>query len=288
MALPPKNINGIAACAGAGGLELGLSLLLPGYSTICWIERDAYAASALVARMEDQALDAAPVWSDIATFDGRAWRGKVDMLTAGYPCQPFSTSGRRQGVNDPRHLWPHVRRILHECGAPLLCIENVQGHVSLGLETVWRDLQEMGFRVEAGIFSAYEVGASHLRKRLFLLAYTDITILRNLAQSIAEGRQALHEKGSLSAWDSPGGGSLDASLYDGDRAGQGFFPPDAGDFAAWDLWLAAQPDLQPALAGSHDGLAHKLDRYRLTGNGVVPLEAAYALATLAANASQRE
>lgn len=212
----------------------------------------------------------------------------AQVTPGGYPCQPFSTSGRRQGVNDPRHLWPHVRRILHECGAPLLCIENVQGHVSLGLEAVCRDLQKMGFRVEAGIFSAYEVGASHLRKRLFLLAYTDIQILRHLAQSIAEGRQALHDKGGLPVRDSSGGGNLDASLYDGGGPGQGFFPPDAGDFATWDIWLAAQPDLQPALAGSHDGLAHKLDRYRLTGNGVVSLEAAYALATLATNASQRE
>lgn len=287
MALPPKKLNGIGACAGAGGLELGLSLLLREYSTVCWIERDAYAASTLVARMEDQALDEAPVWSDLATFSGGAWRGKVDILSAGYPCQPFSASGKRKGEKDPRHLWPHVRRVLHETGAPILWAENVQGHVSLGLDAVWRDLQDMGFQIEAGIFSAYEVGASHARKRLFLLAYADITTLRHLAEHIAEGRQALSGQGGVPVWDTLGGGSLDAALSDGHGPGQGLFPPDAGDFASWDIWLAAQPGLQPALAGADDGLAHKLERYRLAGNGVVPLEAAYAMATLAAAACRR-
>lgn len=281
VALPPPTYNGLALCAGSGGLELGLSLVLPGHRTVCWVERDAYAASSLVARMDDKALDEAPVWSDIVTFDGRPWRGKVDIISAGYPCQPFSASGKRRGAKDPRHLWPHVRRILEETGAQLLFAENVQGHVSLGLETVWRDLQDMGFQVEAEIFSANEVGAPHIRKRLFILAYAQYPFVRHMAEHITAGsKTAFCERGSSTGRPS-GGGNMDVIVPDGLGSGQGLFPPDAGDFAAWDTWLAAQPGLQPALVGADDGLANKLDRYRLTGNGVVPVEAAYALATLA-------
>ena len=86
--------RGLALCAGAGGLELGLSLALPGYRAVCWVERDAYAASSLVARMEEAALDDAPVWADLAAFDGRPWRGAVDIVTAGWPGQRERIRGR--------------------------------------------------------------------------------------------------------------------------------------------------------------------------------------------------
>ena len=73
---------GLSLCAGAGGLDLGLTLALPGYRTVGYVERDAFAASILVARMEGTVLDQAPVWDDIASFDGRPWRGAVDIVTA--------------------------------------------------------------------------------------------------------------------------------------------------------------------------------------------------------------
>ena len=97
-------LHGLSLCAGVGGLDLGLHIVCPGYRTVGYVEREAYAAAALVARMADKALDPAPVWDDLTTFDGRPWRGVVDILTAGYPCQPFSIAGRRLGEADPRHL----------------------------------------------------------------------------------------------------------------------------------------------------------------------------------------
>ena len=288
MALhPQKRFNGIALAAGAGGLELGVSLALPGYRTVCFVERDAYAAASLVARMADQALDDAPVWSDLAAFDGRPWHGKVDMLTAGYPCQPFSQAGKRLGEKDPRHLWPQVRRVLAECGAPLLFAENVLGHLTLGLDSVYRDLRAMGFEVEAGIFSAAEVGAGHIRKRLFILAYADHQPVRDLAEAILAGRAAGDRPGGLSTGHAHSGQGLDPALSDGHGPGPGDFPPHACEFDAWGSWLAARPDLQPAVSGSAAGLAFKMDRYRLAGNGVCPLAGAYALAALALAARKR-
>jgi DNA (cytosine-5)-methyltransferase 1 len=230
--------------------------------------------------MADAALDQAHVWSDVATFDGRAWRGKVDIVTAGYPCQPFSGSGKRLGDKDSRHLWPHVRRILEETTAPLLFVENVQGHISLGLETVWNDLQAMGYAVEAGIFSAAEVGASHLRNRLFLLAHADSRSVRDMARSVSAQWASGAVGWSPPSGDTHGGESLDAAIYDGHGESAGLFPPSPAAFGTWASWLAAWSDLQPAVAGGHDGLAFKMDRYRLTGNGVCPLAAAYAFCSL--------
>ena len=109
---------GLSLCSGAGGLDLGLGIAIPGYRTVGHVERETFAAATLVARMEDAALNHAPVWDDVATFDGRPVRGAVDIVTAGYPCQPFSVAGKRQGADDPRHLWPHVVRIIGNVSRP--------------------------------------------------------------------------------------------------------------------------------------------------------------------------
>ena len=114
---------GLSLCSGAGGLDLGLTIAIPGYRTLGYVERDSFAAAILVARMENAALDQAVVWDDVGTFDGRPWRGAVDFLSAGYPCQPFSVAGKRLGADDPRHLWPHVARIIGEVEPPFVFLE---------------------------------------------------------------------------------------------------------------------------------------------------------------------
>lgn len=163
-------LRALSLCAGVGGIDLGLAAAIPGFRTVCYVEREAFCAAILAARMADGALDDAPIWDDLSTFDATAWRGAVDLVTAGYPCQPFSEAGRRKGKEDPRHLWPHVARIIAECRPAYAFLENVPGHVSLGLRDVCADLRQMGYHVSAGIFSAAECGAPHLRKRLFILA----------------------------------------------------------------------------------------------------------------------
>ena len=168
-----RALFGLSLCAGAGGFDLGLHLALPDYRTVCYVERESYAASTLVARMEDAALDPAPVWDDVKTFRGKAWRGVVDIVHGGYPCQPFSIAGRQLGDKDPRHLWPDIARIVREIKPPLCFFENAGGHLRLGFEQVHDDLWRMGYRVKAGLFTAQEVGAPHKRERLFILAYRE-------------------------------------------------------------------------------------------------------------------
>ncbi|GAB6127291.1 DNA cytosine methyltransferase [Humidesulfovibrio idahonensis] len=291
MAFSPPSLYGLALCAGAGGLELGLHIAAPGYRTVCYVERDAHAASTLVARMEDQTLDQAPLWSDVRAFDGRPWRGSVDILTAGYPCQPFSLAGRQLGQADPRHLWPDVARIVDEVRPEWVFCENVIGHLHLGFDVVARDLEGLGYRVAAGVFSAREVGAGHFRRRLFILAHAVGLPVQASKWADCRGR-----KGQVRVQASDdtvrNGDRLDpvlavTALNPGTGAGAvdrdlPLFAPGPGDIAAWSDVLLRDSGLIPALPGDADGMAGWMDRQRLAGNGVCPLAAAYAWQTLSA------
>ena len=161
----------LSLCAGAGGLDLGIRLAVPDARLIVAVEIEAYACALLEARMREGILDDAAIWTDIKSFDGRPWRGMVDCIIAGYPCQPFSVAGKRLGDKDPRHLWPEVARIVDEIQPPICFFENVGGHLRLGFEQVHNDLQRMGYTITAGLFTAAEVGSTHKRERLFILAY---------------------------------------------------------------------------------------------------------------------
>lgn len=164
----PFNI--LSLCSGYGGLDLGVDLATGGASrVVCHVEREVFAAAILASRMAEASIPASPIWSDLRTFDGTAWRGAVDLVTGGYPCQPFSQAGKRLGDRDERHLWPDIARIIAEVEPGVVFLENVPGHLSLGFDAVCDDLHGMGFRVAAGLFSASEVGAPHRRERLFIL-----------------------------------------------------------------------------------------------------------------------
>ena len=123
--------------------------------------------------MEQGRIPQAPIWDDLRTFDGGPWRGSVDCVAAGYPCQPFSAAGQKRGAADPRHLWPEVARIVGECAVPLVFIENVARHLIAGFDVVARDLHGMGYQVAAMVCRAATVGAPHQRERLFALAVSD-------------------------------------------------------------------------------------------------------------------
>jgi len=220
--------------------------------------------------MQAGCLAEAPLWTDLASFDGRPWRGVVDTLTAGYPCQPFSRAGRRRGEDDPRHLWPHVCRIIGEVEPGVVFLENVLGHLTLGFPQVREDLEELGYRLTAGLFTAAEIGTSQKRQRLFILA-------RTLCPGLPHAEQralATHEEER--AVQGPTTAELPRPLF---PPGPGN-PYWAGRFEDDDPFAPGQSALcrlADGLAGDH---AHWL---RLLGNGVVPLQAAYAFCSLASS-----
>ncbi|WP_352988073.1 DNA cytosine methyltransferase [Mesorhizobium sp. M1233] len=179
MAVHPEHLNILSICTGGGGLDLGVELAIPGARSVVLVEREAFAVAQLVSAMEQGLLHPAPVWSDARTFDGQRWRGCVDGLIGGIPCQGHSLAGKKRGSLDERDLWSPARRIIVQARPWFVLIENVGGMLSpgdddiAGAERVWRDLRKLGFAVEGGLFTASEVGASHERERIFILGVAD-------------------------------------------------------------------------------------------------------------------
>jgi DNA (cytosine-5)-methyltransferase 1 len=163
----------LSFCTGYGGIERGIESVVGPVRTLAHVEIEAYAIANLVDKMESGEMVPAPVWTNVKTFPAKLFRGCVDILTAGYPCQPFSAAGKRQGKDDPRHLWPFIRKHVQTIKPAICFFENVEGHISLGLSTVISDLEEDGYTATWGIFSASEVGAPHQRKRVYIMAYRD-------------------------------------------------------------------------------------------------------------------
>ena len=252
-------MNGLALCAGIGGLELGLHIALgEQYKTVCYVEREAYAASVVVARMEEKTLDTAPIWDSLETFNGKPWRGVVDIVSAGEPCQPFSVAGQRQGKSDERYLWPHVERIIREVEPEFVFLENVAGAVDVRYEHK-AVLEGMGYRVEAGLFSAEEVGAPHQRVRVFMLAHYP-----GRRQSTWVERQQMPARGhggELAHDDKRGCGGFssgrirhdDAARRDNADGCLPNFPPGPSDLDSWRRILAERPELEPAVDDSEVG-----------------------------------
>jgi len=163
--------------SGYGGFSLGLRLAGLNTRTICYVEWDKYCQQVIQARIGDGHLDDAPIWDDIKSFDGRPWCGTVDILSAGFPCQPHSNAGLRKGAADDRNLFPDTLRIIGEVGPRLVILENVPGiNVGNGGRppyggTVVGELAEVGYDAEWRVISAADAGAPHLRNRWWLLAY---------------------------------------------------------------------------------------------------------------------
>lgn len=166
-------LHTLSLCAGVGGLDLGVRIARPDARCVAFVEREISAAASLVASMEAGRLHPAAVWSDLRTFDAGAWRGAVDCVLSGDPCQPNSVAGKRGGEDDERWLLDCVIDIFDQSGAHTLFRENVTGNADGQLAVAIPALERLGCRVAVGIFSAGEAGASHRRERLFILAHRD-------------------------------------------------------------------------------------------------------------------
>ena len=159
----------LALFAGAGGGILGGHLL--GWRTVCAVEHDAYAAGVLVARQNDGCLAPFPIWDDVCTFDGRPWRGRVDVISGGFPCQDISAAGRGAGITGERSgLWREMARIVGEVRPRYVFVENSPMLVSRGLTVVLGDLASLGYDARWGVLGAHDVGAPHKRDRIWIVA----------------------------------------------------------------------------------------------------------------------
>lgn len=189
-------LHTIELFAGVGmlgeGVRAGLGYLGIETRCVCYVEREAYAAAVLAARIESGALDPAPVWSDVCTFDARRWHGAVDCIVAGFPCQDLSVAGRRAGLDGARSgLFFEVLRIADDSGAELIVLENVAGIASATASVVDEaegelderaaarvvgELADRGWSAEWLTLSASDVGASHGRERWFCVAWRRVGV----------------------------------------------------------------------------------------------------------------
>jgi DNA (cytosine-5)-methyltransferase 1 len=166
-----EQMNELALFAGAGGGILGGHLL--GWRTICSVEWDAYAASVLLSRQNDGVLPPFPIWDDVQTFDGRPWRGRVDVISGGFPCQDISAAGKGAGITGEKSgMWFHMARIVGEVRPEYVFVENSPMLTTRGLGTVLGDLASLGYDARWGVLGAVDVGAPHQRDRIWIVAYS--------------------------------------------------------------------------------------------------------------------
>lgn len=299
-----KELKHISLCTGYGGIDLGLKRALTAIRTVCYVEIESYAIQNLVTKIEAGHLDAAPVWSNLKTFNWGLFSGKVDLLSGGFPCQPFSSAGRRKGSEDPRHLWPYIKDGIKRLGKPtFIFLENVEGIISSKLRGdewsdpegtpvllhVLRELERMDYKATAGVFSASEVGAPHQRKRVFILA-----IRNELKQSgyhyvngLVQSSETTEQR---TAWPASRGESQ--RLWEPPRVTKGELD-DTICKKSQGRTEQSPNEIKPEVGRNTNGIADRLDNeklyesgdsrtdeLRLLGNGVVPHTATRAFRTL--------
>lgn len=185
--------------SGAGGGLLGTTHLL-GWKTVCYVEWDKYAIEILKARIKDGYLHDAPIWDNVFTFDGRPWAGCVDVVSAGFPCQPFSVAGKGMAEDDPRNGWPATLRIIREVRPVYAKLENVPGLISKPyFRTILGELSEAGFSFEWDCISAAEVGANHKRERVWIVAYSESNREWRMAMEREQNKEDAHAHGKGSS-----------------------------------------------------------------------------------------
>ena len=292
----------LSVCTGIGGLDIGfdegLRYIGGEPRTVCMVEREAFCVSILAKQIEEGRMDSAPIWcgdlQDLPTEE----LPRIDWIIGGYPCQPFSNAGSRLGEDDPRHLWPIIRKQIDTLRPSGVFFENVSGHLTLGLRSVLRDLGERGFVCAFGLFTAEEVGAPHRRERVFILG---------MADSNSERLRSRHEKqrrGSDQSESSSDVGAqspivADTSFKRGQRSeheleiafGNGQGGKDTTTDCEADYRWPSRPSeqqhdgepartLEPRMGRDADGLPDRVDRIRSLGNAVVIPQARKALIML--------
>lgn len=233
--------------AGAGGGILGDLLL--GHQPVCAVEINGYCQQVLAARQQDGQIPWFPVFADVTQFDGTPWRGVVDIVAGGFPCQDISVAGRGAGIDGERSgLWSEMARIIREVRPEYAFVENTPALTGRGLYRVLGDLAEMGFDAEWGVLGARDCGAPHRRDRLWILAHADSVSMQRMEQ---ESESSWHKRST--------------GLHSG-----------AGGIREWHDWPA-----EPSVGRVAHGVAHRMDRLRALGNGQVPRVVAAAWRRLA-------
>jgi len=159
-------MNELSLFTGVGGGVLGTCHI--GLTPVCGVEIDPYCREIIKMRQNEGTLPLFNLYNDIKQFDGWHLSGTVDIVTGGFPCQRFSTAAR--GMNNAEDLWPEMLRVINQCNPEYVFAENV---TKKAIQKAGEDLVKMGYKAEAIPLSAKDLGADHVRRRYWLLAYAD-------------------------------------------------------------------------------------------------------------------
>ena len=287
-------MNELALFAGAGGGILGGHLL--GWRTVCAVEWEPYAASVLVARQNDGILPPFPIWDDVQTFDGKPWRGIVDVVSGGFPCQDISAAGRGAGIEGTRSgLWREMARVVGEVRPRFVLVENSPMLTTRGGARVIADLASLGYDTQWDVMGAADVGAPHKRDRIWIVANSKhgghsnkvngingktVGISKENWQKWSGGRMSFGTSGMV------GEGSADwlhnqgKLAYTNSAHGEGNQCTERSEqkraFYGKSSWWKTEPDVGRVV----DGVAARVDRLKAIGNGQVPGVAAAAFRML--------
>ena len=290
------SLNELALFAGAGGGILGGHLL--GWRTVCAVEWEPYPASVLCARQNEGLLPPFPIWDDVQTFDGKPWRGIVDVVSGGFPCQDISAAGKGAGIDGERSgMWREMARIIREVGPRFVFVENSPMLTSRGLGAVLGDLATMGFDAKWGVLGAADVGANHQRDRIWIRAELANTNRNRLHGSKTEWDRESQRTICQDQSDNRGEirGEIDRCSEFGSQkeisdtqtiglqgSGQHEQPIDSKTSRqrkADGLIYGRSPEfwaIEPNVGRVAHGVATRVDRIKAIGNGQVPLCAATA------------
>ena len=268
-----EGLRELSLFAGAGGGILGGHLL--GWRTVCAVEYEQYPASVLVQRQNDGFLPPFPVWDDVRTFDGKPWRGVVDVVSGGFPCQDISSArtnngGKGEGINGSKSgLWSEFARIVGEVRPPWVLVENSNHLRTKGLGRVLKDLAWLGYDAAWGVLSAEDCGANHERKRMWIVAHTNnygkpTGPFNDETQGLQESCELSEETAYTNSTQCKG------RRLPGRRYAEHTHPR----VGSW--WKDTSH-----LDGMDDGVAYRMDRLKAIGNGQVPIVAATAFNQLA-------
>ena len=251
-------MNELALFAGAGGGILGGKLL--GWRTVCAVEFDRYARSVLMARQNDGCLEPFPIWDDVRTFDGRPWRGLVDVVSGGFPCQDISAAGKGAGITGERSgLWKHMARVIGEVGPRFVLVENSPLLVGRGLAVVLGDLASLGYDARWGVIGAHHVCAPHRRDRIWIVANNP---------KLGRGERRTRGLDSSDSRESELALQTLANANSAQRKGVQRTIGIGKEHT--DTRLPGWWEVEPGLGRVVDELANRVDRLKAIGNGQVP------------------
>jgi len=284
----PQELTVLSLCAGYGGLELGLARALANPLRVVAVEIEAFALANLEAKAAQGALAIDALWPDLRSFPAERFRGCFDFVIAGYPCQPHSCSGRRQGKHADRWLWPDIARCVGGVQPEFVFFENVAGHLSSAFDRVLGDLEALRYCLAPGLFTALEAGVSiEHGKRLFLLGQTTDRRRARARLSIRPGRQdqAETDAGRPGAMVGPTDGVGFPDVRREPQSAVGWGGAQVAPQGIYQHPWEAQRYVEPGVGEPIDGVAggvvrSRVDQLRLVGNGVVPAQADLAFRTL--------